>query len=161
MVLVLNADYTPLTVTNIVKGFNLVYKNKAEIVLAEDKPIIGDKEYLRPSVLRLVKYVHFPYKRVALSRDNLFKRDNYTCLYCGSKNDLTLDHVIPRCKGGTDSWTNLATCCMKCNVKKGSKSLEEINMKLSEKPFVPNHLFFIKKMTKFTDNWEPYLKTGR
>lgn len=162
MILVLNADYTPLTVMNPTRGFNLVYKGKAEIVVKRDNPIsAGDKFFDRPSVIRLQKYVSFPYKKVTLSRYNVYRRDNFRCLYCGSKDSLTLDHVIPRSKGGSNSWTNLVTCCMKCNVNKGDRLLEETNMTLSHKPFTPSYLFFIRKMNKIYDDWRPFLMTDK
>lgn len=162
MILVLNADYTPLTVMNQIRGFNLVYKDKAEIIVKGDTPIYaGDKTFDRPSVIRLFRYVSFPYKKVTLSRYNVYRRDGFKCLYCDSKDNLTLDHVIPRSKGGANSWSNLATCCMKCNVKKGDRLLEETGMTLKHKPFIPSYLFFIKKMNKVHDEWRPYLMIDR
>jgi hypothetical protein len=162
MILVLNADYTPLTVMNQTRGFNLVYKGKAEVLVKKEPPIsAGQIKFDRPSVIRLHKYVSFPYKKVTLSRYNVYRRDNFKCLYCGAKDNLTLDHVIPRSKGGPNSWTNLATCCMKCNVSKGDRTLEETGMTLSQKPFTPSYLFFIKKMNKVYEEWMPFLMTDK
>jgi hypothetical protein len=158
MVLVLNSDYSPIIVMNTRRAFNLIYKNRAEIVIADSEPInAGDNKFTRPSVIRLFRYITLPYKKATLSRYNIYRRDNFKCLYCGSKENLTLDHVVPRSKGGTNNWNNLATCCNKCNVLKGDKSLEETNMKLSHKPFTPNYLFFIKKMNNINDEWRPFL----
>jgi len=143
MVLVLNSDYSPIIVMNTRRAFNLIYKNRAEVIIADMEPInAGENNFVRPSVIRLFRYVTLPYKKAILSRFNIYRRDNFKCLYCGSKENLTLDHVIPRSKGGTNNWNNLATCCNRCNVLKGDKSLEETNMKLSHKPFTPNYLFF-------------------
>ena len=156
MILVLNADYTPLTLADFKRAYRLVYKNKAEILVSKGKinaGLILDK----PSVIRLVKYVYFPYKKVSLSKYNIYRRDEYRCLYCGSKNSLTLDHVIPKSRGGPNTWNNLATCCIKCNALKGDRTPEEAGMNLNHKPFTPNHLFFIKKMNKMHEEWKPYL----
>ncbi len=157
MVLILNGDYTPMIVTNIKKAFKLVYKGKAEVVVAEKEPLMAEKEYVRPSIIRLYRYIVFPYKKAPLTRHNIFKRDDFKCLYCGSDRNLTLDHVLPRSRGGGNSWTNLATCCTKCNSLKDNKTPEEADMKLRYKPFTPNFLFFIKKIDKISDKWRPYL----
>jgi 5-methylcytosine-specific restriction endonuclease McrA len=158
MILVLNADYTPLTIMPLKRAFRLVYKGKAEVVVTRGESIATDKkDYDRPSVVRLTKYVYFPYKKVTLSRFNIYRRDDYKCLYCGSKDSLTLDHVIPRSKGGPNSWTNLATCCMRCNTSKGDRLLEETGMTLKYKPFTPSYLFFLHKMNKINEDWKPYL----
>ena len=162
MILVLNADYTPLTIMQLKRAFRLVYKGKAEVVCSKGRVISTEKvEYERPSVIRLVKYVYFPYKKVTLSRINIYRRDDYKCLYCGSKEELTLDHVHPKSKGGPNSWTNLATCCMRCNIKKGDSTLEDSGMILSYKPFTPSYLFFIHKMDKMNEDWKPYLMNGK
>lgn len=162
MVLVLNADYTPLTIAPLKRAFRLVYKGKAEIVSSSGKGIATErKEYDRPSVIRLVKYVYFPYKKVTLSRFNIYRRDGYKCLYCGSKDSLTLDHVLPKSKGGPNSWTNLVTCCMKCNVTKGDRTPDEAGMTLSQKPFTPSYLFFISNMHKVNEDWKPYLMSDK
>jgi len=162
MILILNADYTPLTIMSLKRAFRLVYKGKAEVVVTKGESIMTDKKaYDRPSVIRLTKYVYFPYKRVTLSRYNIYRRDEYKCLYCGSKDALTLDHVIPKSKGGPNSWTNLATCCMSCNITKGDRMLDETDMKLSYKPFTPSYLFFIHKMNKMHEDWKPYIMGGK
>jgi 5-methylcytosine-specific restriction endonuclease McrA len=77
------------------------------------------------------------------------KRDNYSCVYCGSKKDLTIDHVIPKSKGGQNTWNNLVTCCSPCNLKKGDKSLNDINMRMIKKPTEP---------TIFSDSMGQYLQ---
>lgn len=158
MILVLNADYMPLTIMPLKRAFRLVYKGKAEVVTTKGDTIKTDKKaYERPSVIRLTKYVYFPYKRVTLSRYNIYRRDEYKCAYCGSKDSLTLDHVQPKSKGGPNSWTNLITCCMRCNITKGDRTPEEAGMTLSHKPFTPSYLFFINKMHKMHEDWKPYI----
>jgi len=120
-VLVLNMDYSPINVTSLKKGFKLVFKGKAEIVNeSEGEPIITDKKnYNRPTVIRLLRYVVTPFRKVNLNRQNVFRRDDYKCVYCRSEENLTIDHLIPKYRGGNNNWDNLVTCCGDCNVKKG------------------------------------------
>lgn len=138
-VLVLNSDYSPINVTSLNRGFALVYKGKAEILKSSDNPIVcGVKEYVRPVIIRLLKYISFQRRRIRVNRHRIMKRDNYSCIYCGSKKDLTIDHVIPKSKGGQNTWSNLVACCSPCNLRKGDKSLVEVNMKMIKKPTEPN-----------------------
>ena len=144
-VLVLNMDYSPINITTLQRGFNLVFKGKAEVVShANKKPIITErKSYRRPTVIRLLRYIYLPFKKVNLSRQNIFRRDDHKCVYCGVQKNLTLDHVIPKSKGGKNTarlWSfNLVTCCGDCNVKKGDKSLKESGMIMRHKPFKPTY----------------------
>ena len=137
-VLVLNSDYTPLNVTDVRRGFILVSKGKAEIVKEDVNKIVTTVgEFVRPLIIRLVNYVRFRRSTIKVGRRRVFKRDGYQCGYCGSKRNLTIDHIIPRSKGGGNSWDNLVTCCSKCNNQKDSKTLEEAGMKLRVKPYEP------------------------
>jgi hypothetical protein len=138
-VLVLNADYTPINVTTVFKGFNLVSKGKAEILKSSDKPIVaGVRTYARPLIIRLFNYVKFRIHRLKINRHRLFRRDEYQCVYCGNKRNLTIDHLMPKSRGGKNTWLNLVTCCSSCNRTKGDKTPEEAGMKLLKKPFEPN-----------------------
>jgi 5-methylcytosine-specific restriction endonuclease McrA len=158
MVLVLNADYMPVNIVSLKRGYKLVYKEKAEIVAIDKNPIkTAKKDLERPTVVRLLKYVKIPFKKVVLTRYNIFRRDNFSCVYCGDKKNLTIDHILPRSKGGLNSWENLVTCCSFCNVKKGDKTPEEAGMKLSAKPYVPNHIVFMFKAYKPKESWKPYM----
>ena len=160
-VLLLNSDMSPLSITTIYRGFNLVFKGRAEVVEHDiSKPIYtGVGEFKRPKVIKLVEYVSIPYRSIHLSRINVFKRDGFKCLYCGVKKDLTIDHVIPKSRGGLNTWENLVTCCHKCNKKKGQKTPEEANFVMSSKPFKPTHSYYMIKMTSgFNDDWEKYFK---
>jgi len=145
-VLVLNQDFRPISVCSVERAFVLVYLNKSELV----RPCNGHKlhsiscEFPMPSVIRLNRYVSVPYKGVNLTRQNIFKRDNGECQYCGTKKDLTLDHVIPSSKGGEHSWRNLITACKKCNAKKGDRTPDEAGMLLKRKPYKPNYATFLK-----------------
>jgi CRISPR/Cas system Type II protein with McrA/HNH and RuvC-like nuclease domain len=137
-VLVLNSDYTPLNVTDLRRGFILVSKGKAEIVKEDVKKIVTTiGEFVRPLIIRLVNYVRFRRGSIKVGRQRIFKRDKYECGYCGSKKNLTIDHIIPRSKGGDNSWNNLITCCNRCNNEKDDKTLEEAGMKLRFQPFEP------------------------
>lgn len=158
-VLVLNMDYSPINITTLQRGFNLVFKGKAEVVShANKKPIITErKSYRRPTVIRLLRYIYLPFKKVNLSRQNIFRRDDNKCIYCNSQKNLTLDHVTPKSRGGKNTWLNLVTCCGSCNVKKGDKSLKESGMIMRHKPFKPTYLYFIEKIQKVNNDWKPFV----
>ena len=161
MILVLNSDYTPLTVASVSRAFRLVYKEKAEIVVSKGYIKTERKDYEKPLIIRLHNHVTYPYKKATLSRYNLYRRDDYKCQYCGSEKNLTMDHIIPKSKGGKNNWLNLVTCCERCNKIKGDRTPEEANMFLIKKPFAPNHLFFINRMHKMHDEWKPYLNKSK
>jgi len=138
-VLVLNSDFSHINVTSLHRVFSLVYKGKAEILKSSDEPIVcGIKQYVRPLIIRLLSYVNFQRRRIRVNRHRIMRRDGYSCVYCGNKKELTIDHVIPKSKGGDNSWKNLVTCCSPCNLKKGDKLLHETNMKMIKKPTEPN-----------------------
>jgi 5-methylcytosine-specific restriction endonuclease McrA len=158
-VLVLNNDYTPISITDMIRGFKLVFKGKAEIVEhVQENPIVTDQKiYKRPSVIRLLKYIVLPFKKLNPSRDNIFKRDGFMCLYCNSKRDLTIDHILPKSRGGTNIWENMGTCCTKCNCAKGDRTPEEAGMKLRQIPFKPGYSYFMRNFAKVNENWICYL----
>lgn len=115
-------------------------------------------EYSYPSVIRLRRYINLPYAKIVLSRRNIMKRDRHTCQYCGTKSDLTLDHVLPRSRGGADSWENLVTACNQCNVKKGNRTPDEASMPLDIEPYRPVHItFFQNLLGGVQEHWKPYL----
>jgi 5-methylcytosine-specific restriction endonuclease McrA len=139
-VLVLNYDYTPLNVTSLRRGFVLVDKGKAEVLREYENPIITTVgNFVRPLIIRLLRYINYHKKKdLKISRLKIYQRDGYKCVYCGTHKKLTIDHVIPKSKGGLNTWENMVTCCFDCNSKKGSKTLQEANMKLSTKPYKPS-----------------------
>jgi len=158
-VLVLNSDYTPINVTTVIRGFVLVSKGKAEILKSSDNPIIaGYQTFVRPVIIRLLNYVRYRVKNLKINRNRIFKRDNHQCVYCGSKRSLTIDHVVPKSKGGNNSWTNLVTCCSPCNRKKGDKTPEEANMKLQIRPYEPT-LFSDVINPSISDIWDNFKKS--
>lgn len=158
-ILVLNADYMPLSIANFKKAFKLICKGKAEVVFEDITSSIRTERttYSYPSIIRLVKFVTCPYKKVVLTRQNIFKRDKHTCAYCSGKKNLTIDHIFPKSRGGKDTWENLITSCSSCNMKKDNKTPEEASMKLKFKPFRPNQTFFLANMTNPREEWKPYL----
>jgi CRISPR/Cas system Type II protein with McrA/HNH and RuvC-like nuclease domain len=152
-VLVLNYDYTPLNVTSVHRGFVLVDKGKAEIVKSDENPIVsGYKKYVRPLVIRLLKYIKHFTRSLRPNRNRIYKRDGHECVYCGSSKNLTLDHVIPKSRGGTNDWTNLVTSCFKCNLKKANRTPEEARMVMLKKPYAPTLIGDVN-MTKV---WEDF-----
>jgi len=159
-VLVLNQNYEAISVCTVRRAFLLVFLKKAELIDALEgeyfRSILSNNEI--PSIIRLKNYVKVPHRKVSLSRANIFKRDNEQCVYCGTHKDLTIDHVIPRSKGGIDSWENLVTACHTCNSKKGNRTPEEAGMTMLIKPFKPSHIFFMREFNgKIRESWKPYL----
>ena len=162
-VLVLNQDYSPMSVCSAERAFLLLFLNKAELVHeAEDAELRTiNKTYPMPSVIRLNRYIVIPFKRVMLTRQNLFKRDGNKCQYCGSIKDLTIDHVLPKSKGGLSTWTNLTTACKRCNSLKGDKTPEEADMPLKNTPFKPSYIMFVRNFSGFTAReWLKYLSVN-
>lgn len=157
-VLVLNADMQPLNVTTLKRGFSLVYKGKAEVIeYIKDNPIVTSLgEFKRPSIIKLVNYVYLPFKKVPLTRTNIYRRDGHACLYCGSRSHLTLDHVLPKSRGGGNTWENLATCCKKCNSRKDNMTPKEAGMKMSQQPYRPTFIQFALGNKGGVDSWEDY-----
>lgn len=138
-ILVLNSDYTPLNTTSVRKGFKLVYKGKAEVLTSDTNPIItAYRDYVRPVIIRLLKYVRYALKRLKVNRKRIYQRDHNKCGYCGSTRNLTIDHIIPKSRGGDNSWLNLVTCCHSCNLSKADKTPEEAGMQLLVKPHEPS-----------------------
>lgn len=163
-VLVLNADFSVISLCTIPKAFLLVYLDKAEMVAENPKLTLRSitKSFPLPSVIKLNSYVRIPYKSVEMTRHNVFRRDNNTCLYCGNHNDLTLDHVLPKSRGGRTGWENLVTACKRCNSKKGKLTPEEAQMALKYKPFKPSFIMFVRDCSgSIEENWLPFLNRRR
>ena len=158
-VLVLNSDYTPINVTSLVRGFILVDKGKAEVLKSGNDPIVsGQKQYIRPLIIRLLSYVRFRVKPLKINRHRIFKRDDYKCSYCGTSKNLTIDHILPKSRGGGNTWLNLTTCCKNCNRIKDNKTPEEAGMKLINKPFEPS-LFSEVINPTISEIWEEFQKS--
>ncbi len=142
-VLVLNASYEPLNITSWRRAAVLIIKGKAEQVEHNGKFLYAD--FPLPTVIRLRQYVRIPYKDIPLTRRNLLQRDDHTCQYCGYNGDgLTLDHVVPRSRGGGDSWENMVAACVRCNVKKGNRTPKEAGMPLVSQPRKPHSSLYFE-----------------
>lgn len=161
-VLVLNLDHSPVAVVSPQKAIVLLLLEKANCLstygLLEIRTVSRSFEY--PAVIRLNDYKNIPYRGVLLNRVNLFRRDGGECQYCGSRRHLTIDHVIPRSKGGKTSWTNLVTACNRCNVNKGDKTPEQAGLILKKEPFKPSLSYFLSEYAeRQAEQWLPFLSS--
>ncbi|MBI1801457.1 MAG: HNH endonuclease [Chloroflexi bacterium] len=144
-VLVLNATYEPLNVVSVRRAIVLLLKEKAEVVEAAQARLRAEStSFQYPLVIRLVAYVKVPRQlSLPLTRRTVLARDQYTCQYCGTqpgKNNLTVDHVIPRSKGGLTLWENVVAACGGCNQRKGNRTVHEAGMALHSKPARPRYI---------------------
>ena len=162
-VLVLNNNYQPLNITNVRRAISLLFMGKAETVQTDSKVYHAERVALpMPTVVRLNHYVRRPLPRLHVSRKSVFARDGHNCQYCGAhKVALTLDHVIPKDKGGHTDWDNLVCCCTRCNNIKGNCTPEEAGLTLIGKPRRPKYIPYIS-YTKFLEalenpHWRDYL----
>lgn len=164
-VLVLNASYEPINICGARRALILVLKGIAKTEEEQGATLHAARVRMpMPSVIRLLEYRRIPHQTRALSRKNILLRDRNTCQYCGvilPACELTLDHVLPRSRGGTSSWENLVACCHSCNRKKGNRLLTEItDMKLlrEPRPFSLHTSRHIMRMIGHSDaRWRKYL----
>lgn len=156
--LVVDSSFIARAIISTERAFVIHYKGNAEII-AEHPESFGlvnkDLDIKKPSIIRVFKYVN-QYKNVSLTRENVFKRDNYECVYCGSCKNLTIDHVIPQSKGGKDSWDNLVTACRSCNAEKADLTLEEYGKEIPQ-PKKPHYLMLMRGMDDIPEEWEKFL----
>jgi hypothetical protein len=145
-VLVLNSSYEPIHITKGKRAIVLLLKEKAQA--------------LSNRVIRLLSYIKIPFSKIISqkpSRAMIYKRDGYKCMYCGSTKKLTIDHVIPRSKGGTDDWNNLTCACSHCNTKKSDKLLEHTGMKLIKQPRAPHSKIEFALYDCEINEWKEYV----
>lgn len=163
-VLVLNQNYEPLSVCTVRRAALMLFLGKAEMIEKHDGVRLRSvsTSVAVPSVVRLWAYARIPRKRIILTRKNIIKRDGGQCMYCGRKDGpMTVDHVIPKKFGGTDSWENLVSACMECNNRKGNRTPEQAKLRLLRTPRKPNHIMFIQHFIGVADRcWKPYLFLG-
>jgi len=155
--LVLNATHMPINITSWQRAMTLLYKGRAAAVVYNGKMING--RFRLPEIIRLSKYVPRPYTDVVLSRRNIYLRDNHTCQYCGKAgSNLTIDHVVPKSRGGADSWENMVVCCARCNNRKGSKTPEEAGLKLITLPYRPPSTLYLHmtRLAGVPQSWYNY-----
>ena len=187
--LVLNSSYTVLRVVSARRAFVLLVRHAAEVittvrdhyesfdfaewtdqsdVLAAESDDQLDWVHTAtltlavPRIIRLTDYHGFPRKGVPLTRRNVYARDGNSCQYCGKRlaaRALTIDHVIPRSLGGTESWSNLVTACMPCNTRKGGRTPRTANMKLIRRPEEPrrNPLILLRLQSPKYDSWRTFV----
>lgn len=137
-VLVLNASYEPLNITTWRRAVVMVLKGKAE-GLEHDPVRLLYRDLHLPTVIRLRQFVHVPYQPMPLTRRHVLQRDGHACQYCGYQGErLSIDHVLPRSRGGADSWENVTTACLPCNVRKGNRTPSEAGMALVRSPRRPS-----------------------
>ncbi len=164
-VLVLNASYEPINICGARRALVLVLKGVARTEEAQGAQLHSARVKVEmPSVIRLLEYRRIPHQTRALSRKNILLRDRNTCQYCGiilTAGELTLDHVLPRSRGGLSTWENLVACCHSCNRRKGNSLLHELtDMKLAREPrsFSLHTSRHIMRMIGSSDaNWRKYL----
>jgi len=158
--LVLNAGYEPLAVISFKRALVLVMGGKATVVASDaGNPIVGASgAWDRPSVILLTRYVRIPSgRRVPVSRRGVLRRDGQRCAYCGH-GATTVDHVLPRSRGGADSWENLVACCLRCNNAKGDRTPGEMGWRLRVSPGVPHGTtWLVRGVERPQPDWSEYL----
>lgn len=160
-VLVLNQSYEPLSICTPKRALTLIFLFKAELIESVQNRLVHsvNQSFEYPSVIKLCRYQRIPYRQVELSKKNVFRRDGGKCQYCGNSNKLlTIDHIMPKSRGGEDSWENLTTACFDCNNKKGNKTPSEAKMTLLSQPQKPNYVLYLnQKIGKVQSEWEQFL----
>ena len=162
-VLLLNATFEPLCAVSVRRAIVLMFKGKAEVLERDGGALHSERLTIAiPSVIRLVYYVRVPYYgRATLSRRAVFSRDTWICQYCGGKAE-TMDHVVPRSRGGDHSWENVVAACRRCNSKKKDKLPVEASLKLRRKPGVPRGPATVSlELGTVRPEWERYLEYCR
>ena len=159
-VLVLNSSYLPTGTISWRKGIKLLYQEKADMLEPSEYRInTVNSFFIIPNVIRLKSYNKTPFMNYRYCRKNVYKRDRYRCRYCNKslrkdEKDITIDHIIPRSRGGKDTWENTVTSCRACNLKKRDFTLEEAGMKLL--PGVVKPTYF-KNLATINSSWIKYL----
>jgi len=166
--LALNASFEPLTLISPKRAIRLVLDNKAEIIESDgDRAFRSETEsYPFPTVIRLIRYVHVPRRfRRQVTNTFLFARDDYSCQYCGKHRSqlkgrryLTRDHILPRSRGGGNTWDNVVTACSPCNNRKADRLPQEAGMRLLTVPKEPNYVRLVWAVRRVTDIQAKYIK---
>ena len=166
--LALNASYEPLTMVPPRRAVRLVLDGKAEILEVDgNRQFRSEKRVLPcPSVIRLVRFVHVPYRfRRQVTNTFLFARDDYSCQYCGKHRSelrgrefLTRDHILPTSRGGTNNWDNVVTSCSPCNNRKGNRTPEEAGLSLLTIPREPNYVHLVWAVRRVTPIQAKYVR---
>ena len=150
----LDAAWQPIEIIDGFKGFNMCYTGRARVV-------VNYSDGFFPAVIVLTNYVRRGFSSYACNRRNVIWRDRNICQYCGCRfcnNDLTMDHVIPKSRGGEKNWTNIVASCKRCNNRKGDRTPEEAHMPLSRKPQIPRWSIHILLRDKhIPEEWEQFI----
>jgi 5-methylcytosine-specific restriction endonuclease McrA len=161
-VLVLNANFEPINVCDIRRAVGLILLNKATLVMNGRGEIqTVSKAYPAPSIIRLERMIRRPRKSVRLTKREIFRRDNFTCQYCGQRPlRLTVDHIIPRRIGGQHTWENLVTACPTCNLRKGGRLPDQANMRLLHPAIEPpaSALYLFGRYLENNQEWLPFIE---
>lgn len=155
----LNATYEPLCVVPGRRAAVLVLADKADLIHQSGLELHSERLAVSvPSVIRLRYFVNVPFhRRVPLNRRAVFARDGYRCQYCAGPAE-SIDHVVPRSRGGLHDWDNVVAACRPCNLRKGDRLLQETAMVLSQRPAVPRQLTWVMvSVGQVPSAWEPYL----
>jgi len=160
-VLVLNFTYEALNITTFQRAVKLIFSGKAEVVHGRDAAIHSTSITLRmPSIIRMLYYIKRPMQRVALTKKNVLLRDDYTCQYCNLRGErlMTVDHVVPKSKGGPSTWENLVAACVRCNNRKNNRTPDDANMALKRRPKQPRYIPWIRiKRNTLPGEWHKFL----
>ena len=162
LALKLDSSFRPIDVIEAVEALVMCIVGKARVIESYEEKINSVSEsFALPAVIVLNRYVKFRFSYVACNRNNVFYRDKNQCQYCGNffaHENLTLDHVLPKSRGGGNTWENLTTACKKCNQRKGNRTPIESGMKLLKKPAVPKaSVLRTLKDHQISPQWRNYL----
>lgn len=150
----LDAAWKPIDVIDGFKGFNMCFTGRAKVVLKYSDDFF-------PAVIVLKDYIRKDFTSYSCNRKNVIWRDKYICQYCGNKfqyHDLTMDHVIPKSRGGDKSWTNIVACCKNCNTKKGNKTPKEARMPLIKTPTIPRwNIHVLLRDKEIPQEWQDFI----
>jgi len=167
-VLVLNQTYEPINICNARRAIRLMLLGKAESVEADGFLIRSELlEFRLPVVIRLLRFIQLPRRgEIPFSKKNICRRDGYTCQYCGaSGSELTIDHVVPRSRGGRSTWGNVVCSCRPCNARKGDRLPGEAGMSLRRKPRKPRFFhpegLYPRVSESVQIHWEKYMGANR
>lgn len=177
--LVLNLSWLPISITSIRHSLKLMYLDAAHAVCPQTYAVYDfntwmergpqGKNYIQtvthqiaiPEIVRLNQYNKVPFKELSFSKNNLYQRDNYTCQYCGirpTREDLTIDHIMPRSRGGKTNWENCVVACRRCNKMKANHLLRDVKLNLLKKPTRPSwNLALTISKSKFKKSWEKFI----
>jgi len=160
-VLLLNFTYEPLGVVDVARAVRLLFAGKAEVVHGDGRVIRSTSiAFPLPSIVRMLYFIRRSRKRVALTKKNVLLRDKYACAYCGARGDrtMTVDHIVPRARGGSSTWENLVACCSACNARKRDRTPDEARMPLRIRPREPKFIpWIVVRRHTAPDEWAKYL----